>query len=177
MGRRLSIAYTDELTVDDPTGAVEQLAGVPGLVMAWEELPRPGARWWLRVVITALSPTAPDPAQFALPEGYRRFASVDQARAEDRRLLEAELAIAPPSTAGFAGRWRWDGGDAELDIAPSGTGYLLRTIAPSGTRDERATPSGRSLLVEEPPNFRLYQLDDRGCLVLSDDDRFRFHRI
>jgi len=167
-GRQLAIAYADDLTVDDPTGAVVQLAGVPGLVMAWEELPRPGAHWWLSVAISELSrdPTGP----LALPDGYTQFASVDQARAEDRRMIEAE---APPSSDAFSGRWRWEGGDVELDIAPS----RLRTIAPSGTRDEAAARHGSLLVVEDTPNLRLYQLDDRGRLVLADDDGFRFVRI
>ncbi len=184
--RRLAIAYTDDLAVEDPTHAVMQLPGVPGMVMAWEELPRDArSAWWIRVAVSVLTPAAPDPGQFVLPDGYRRFANVDEARAEDRRLLDAEAEAeqhAAPLTAAeqqmFVGRWRWDHGDAELDIAAAGLPvHRVRTVASTGPRDDVAVQQSRRLLVEDPPNCRIYQLDDHGHLVLSDDDTFRFHRV
>jgi hypothetical protein len=180
--RQLAIAYTDEIAVDAPTGAVMQLDGVPGLVMAWEELPRTTrTSWWLRVAVTELSLAAPDPNCLALPDGYRRFTSIDEARAEDRKLVEAEAERdATADTASgrsmFAGRWRWAGGGVELEITGSGRDHRIRTITPAGAREERGAQNGRLLLVEEPPNFRLYHLDGHDGLVQSDDDAFRFLR-
>jgi len=187
--RRLAIAYTDELAIDDPTGAVAQFEGVPGLVLPWEELPR-GDRsgWRTRVEVSELSLVPPDPETFALPDGYRRFAGIDAARAEDRRILEAEVEAehrtAPLSAAEqrmFVGRWRWERGDAELEIAavgPDDDALRFRTVSPTGARDEVAMQKGRLLLVEEPPNYRLYRLDDAGRrLTLVDDHTFRFHRV
>jgi hypothetical protein len=176
--RRLAIAYSDEVALDDPTGAVVRFDGVPGVVLAWEELPRGGAASWrTRVEVSELSLAPPATARFALPEGYRRFASIAAARAEDRAVLEAEARAAPGGPAPFLGRWRWDRGEAEVEIIADGAQLRFRTSSPAGVTEETAFVVGRLLAVEEPPNLRLYGLDEGDPrLTLLDDDTFRFHR-
>jgi hypothetical protein len=44
-------------------------------------------------------------------------------------------------------------------------------------RDEKASMKGRTLLVEDPPNYRLYRLANGGrSLILVDNELFSFAR-
>jgi hypothetical protein len=80
--RQLSVWYSEEIRVEDPTGAVLQLEGVPGLILQTEDEDE-------RVTVEKVSFDAPPAELFAVPPDYRRVEDIDVARAEDRRLVEA----------------------------------------------------------------------------------------
>jgi hypothetical protein len=79
--KQLEIWYAEEIEIDDPTGGVLQLEGVPGWILRTDD-------GTLRVTVEEFSFDPPDPVRFLPPAGYRRVASVDAARAEDQRLHE-----------------------------------------------------------------------------------------
>jgi hypothetical protein len=187
----LAVWFTDELQLEDPTGAVRHLEGVPGLLL--KEQPREAASTidlLERVTVVELSREAPSPDLFSPPAGYRRFASLDAARAEDRRLLEAAAAeelghrpLTEDEKRMFMGRWGLESPANELhvEIAPGPDGALRFTTtysrAPRRPTEERAAMKGRLLLVEEPPNYRLYRMADGGrTMVEVDNEVFTFRR-
>src|SRR5262249_14731285 len=91
--RHLFVWYTDEIVVNDPTGAVLRLEGVPGLILQSEEIPVSDAADAVkRVTVVELTFDAPPPELFAVPANYRQFVDIDAARAEDRRILDAKSA-------------------------------------------------------------------------------------
>ena len=79
--RRMHVWYAEEIRVEDPTGAVLQLEGVPGLILQTEEEEE-------RVTVEKVSFDAPPPELFSVPPDYRRFDDIDAAQAEERRLVE-----------------------------------------------------------------------------------------
>ena len=195
-GRHLYVWYTDEVAVNDPTGAVLRLEGVPGLVLQTEEIPYSDTLDAIRrETVVELASDAPPPETFSVPADYRRFAGVDEARAEDRRILDAlsaeEVRRRPLGTQEremFVGSWQLDAPKDRIrvDVARAGDdGFRFRTTvlsapadAPGRVSDEKACLKGRLLMVEEPPNYRLYRLDDGGrSLVLVGNELFTFTRL
>lgn len=194
--RHLFVWYTEDVAPHDPTGAVLQLEGVPGLVLQTEEVAYSDTIDALRrETVVELSFDPPPPETFNVPPNYRRFSGIDEARAEDRRLLEAraeeETRRRPLSASerdAFVGRWLLEAPHDKLlvEVERDGEGDLrFRTTvltAPEGVAgrvtDERAHVEGRLLLVEEPPNYRLYGLEDEGrTLKQVGNDLFTFRRI
>jgi hypothetical protein len=192
-GRHLHVWFT-EVEVDDPTGAVLRLEGVSGLIMRTEQIAGPRVDAVERVTVAELS-FAPPPAEiFSVPAGYRRVPDVDVARAEDRRALAAksaqELQRHPLSAAEcdmFVGTWLFDSPPDKIviEIVRAGhNAFRFRTTVPTApadaverVRDEKASMQGRTLLVEEPPNYRLYRLGDDGrSLIEVDNHLFTFIR-
>lgn len=180
---RFDLWHAPEVTVADPTGAVDQLPGAPGLLLERLEVPlSERAEFARRVTVTEVSWDPPAPSLFVAPAGYRRMASIEAARAEDRRLLEAAAAaeryrrpLSPAEESAFAGRWRLEGapGAAAVEIIRAEGEYRWR----AGALVERGTLAGRQLLVEEPPNYRLYRLEAGGTImVLVGDDELRYRR-
>lgn len=181
--QKREVYFADKVHVDDATGAVYRIDGVPGLIVQWQVIGDPRSDVVERVTVVETSFAPPPAALFAPPAGFRKMASVDEARAEERRLLDAEAAQHPATAeerAQFVGRWDLATApdDLHVEIVPDGDSYLLRTTHDGKISDERATMKGRALLVEAPPNFRLYRLsDDRDQLVLVGSEAFRFHRV
>lgn len=194
-GRHLLVWYTDEVAVNDPTGAVLHLEGVPGLVLQTEEIAYSDTIDALRrETVVELSSDPPPPELFSVPADYRRFAGIDDARAEDRRLLDALSAeeerrrpLGAEEREMFAGSWLFERPQDRIrvDVERAGDdGFRFRTTvlsapadAPGRVSEEKAVMKGRLLLVEEPPNYRLYQLEDGGRrLVLVGNDLFTFTR-
>ena len=194
--RHLFVWYTEEISVNDPTGAVVQLEGVPGLVLQTEEIASSGTIDSVRretvVELNFETPVAPE--IFSVPANYRRFANIDAARAEDRRLLDEESAkeiqlrpLADHEREMFVGTWLLEKPKDKIavDISPAqGNELRFQTTvltappdAPGRFSDEKASMQGRLLLVEEPPNYRLYKLSDQGrTLVLIGNELFTFKR-
>jgi len=183
LSRKLEVYFTEQVQTGDPTGAVYRIDGVPGLIVQWQTIDDPRSDLVERVTVVETSFAAPPSSLFAPPAGFRRLASVDQARAEERRLLDAEAARHPATAeerARFAGRWRLATApdDLEVEIVPEGDAYRFRTTHAGQVSDERAAMKGRALLVEDPPNFRLYQVSDDGDqLRLVGSEAFRFRRV
>jgi hypothetical protein len=181
--QKLEVYFTDKVHVEDATGAVRRIDGVPGLIVQWQVIEDPRSDVVERVTVVETSFARPPATLFAPPAGFRKMASVDEARAEERRLLDAEAAQHPAPAeerARFVGRWDLATApdDLHVEILPDGDAYVFRTTDKGTTSDERATMKGHSLLVEAPPNFRLYRLsDDHDQLVLVGSEAFRFHRV
>lgn len=194
--RHLFVWYSDEVTADDPTGAVLQLEGVPGLVLQTEEIPGSDAIETIqRVTVTDLSFAAPSPELFTVPDSYRHFHDIDAVRAEDRRILKMKSAeelqrnpLRNDEQTMFVGRWllRRPKDQILVEVIPAGDEkFWFRTTvltAPSGAAgrvsEEQATMVGRTLMVEDPPNYRLYRMEDEGHrLVLAGNDLFSFRRV
>ena len=183
LSQKLEVYFTEKVHVEDATGAVYRIDGVPGLIVQWKAIEAPGSDVVERVTVVETSFARPPATLFAPPAGFRKLASVDEARAEERRLLDAEAAQHPATAeerARFVGRWDLATApdDLHVEIVPDGDSYLLRTTHDGNTSDERATMKGGALLVEAQPNFRLYRVsDDRDQLVLVGSEAFRFHRV
>jgi len=194
--RHLFVWYSDEVTANDPTGAVLQPEGVPGLVLQTEEIPVSDAVDLVqRVTVTEVRLVPPPPQLFSVPEHYRHFPDIDAVRAEDRRILKMksaeELQRNPPNKdeqAMFAGRWLLKRPKDQIlvEVTPTGDSeFRFRTTvltAPSGVTgrvsEEQAIMVGRTLMVEDPPNYRLYKMEDEGQkLVLAGNDLFSFSRL
>lgn len=181
--RTLEVYFTETVHAEDATGAVHRIDGVPGLIVRWQAIEELHSGLVERVTVVDTSFARPPATLFAPPAGFRKMASVDEARAEERRLLDAEAARHPATAeerARFVGRWDLATApdDLHVEIIADGASYLLRTTHNGNTSDERATMKGRALLVEDPPNFRLYRVSDDGDqLVLVGSEAFRFHRV
>lgn len=183
LSQKLEVYFTEKVHVEDATGAVHQIDGVPGLIVQWQAIEEPRSDVVKRVTVVETSFARPAASLFTPPAGFRKMASVDEARAEERRLLDAEAAQHPASAeerARFVGRWQLATApdDLHVEIVPDGDSYLLRTTHDGNTSDEHATMKGQALMVEDPPNFRLYRVSDDGDqLVLVGSEAFRFHRV
>lgn len=195
--RHLFVWYTDEVAVNDPTGAVLRLEGVPGLILQTEEIPASETYDAVeRVTVAELEFDAPPPEIFSMPADYLRFAGIDAARAEDRRILDAESAkeLGQSHPLGiheremFVGKWLLGMPKDKIlvEIAREGDNEfqfqttVLTAPADAAARvcDEKASMKGRLLMVEEPPNYRLYKLSDEGRrLILIGNEMFAFTRI
>lgn len=192
--RHLLVWYTDEVAVNDPTGAVLSLEGVPGLVLQTQEVPASAATdAVMRVTVAELSSAPPAPEIFSPPVNYRRFATLDDARAEDRRMLDessakASKGIGPEDDAEFAGRWVFATSKDRIVVeitAEGGGEFRFRTTvetAPAHAAGrmtvEKAYRKGRLLMVDDPPNDRLYELSDGGrTMTLVGNELFSFTRV
>ncbi len=194
--RHLFVWYTDEIGIHDPTGAVVQLEGVPGLILQTEEIASASTIDAVRretvVELELDASVAPD--IFSVPANYRRFPGIDAARAENRRLLAEESAkevqlhpLADHEREMFVGKWLLEKPKDKIAVEISradGNGFQFRTTvltappdAPGRESAEKASMQGRLLLVEEPPNYRLYKLTNNGQnLVLVGNELFTFNR-
>jgi hypothetical protein len=194
-GRHLLVWYTNGVHIEDPTGAVLALEGVPGLILQTEQVPRSDREDTVeRITVTALSFEAPPPEIFSVPAGYRRFDSVDAARAEDRRIADAkaidELRRHPLSAAEhdmFVGEWLLDTSKDKVLVEVTRLAddeFLVRTTvltAPHGMvdriRHQQASLKGRLLMVEDPPNYNMYRTEGGGrYLILVGNELFTFVR-
>ncbi|HEV7805845.1 MAG TPA: hypothetical protein VGO80_08505 [Solirubrobacteraceae bacterium] len=193
--RHLLVWYTDEVEVCDPTGAVLSLDGVPGLVLQTRNIPATDRVDALeQVTLTELSDEPPPPEILSEPDTYRLYDSVDAARAEDRRILDERTAdelrrrpLRPEERETIAGEWLLETTDDRIlvQVTPTTDDELrFRTTvltAPDGSpgrvRDEQARRAGRLLLVEDPPNYRLYRIADAGRRLIDvDNELFTFTR-
>ena len=188
--QHLRVWYSEQIRLDDPTGAVLALPGVPGAVLRTEEISTsPSTDTARRTTVTELSLAPPPPDIFTVPTHYRPFRSVDEARAADRLELQAhadaELRLRPLSEAErvmFLGEW-WLRGRADIIRVEISADRFHRTVlsAPAGLPGRievaPARPLGRRLLVDDPPGYRLYRITaDRGNLVQVGSEVFRFTR-
>ncbi|HEY4242494.1 MAG TPA: hypothetical protein VGM88_21900 [Kofleriaceae bacterium] len=172
--QKREVFFTDKLHVDDPTGAVYRIDGVPGLIVQWQA----GGE---RVTVAEASFAQPAASLFGMPTGFRKLANVDEARAEERRALDVEAAQHPATAeerARFVGHWRLATApdDIQVDIIADGDAYVFRTTEHGKPTDERATMKGSALQVDEPPNFRLYRVTG-DQLVRVGSDAWRFRRV
>ena len=193
--RHALVWYAEDLDVEDPTGAVLQLEGVPGLILQTEDIAASDTVDAVRrVTVTELSFEPPPPEIFSAPASYRKFDSIDDARAEDRRMLDAKSAdelqrhpLGDNEREMFIGEWLFDTPTDKIlvVIAPAGEDeFRFSTTvltAPAGAAgrvsEEKALMKGRLLMVEEPPNYRLYKLADDGQkLILIGNELFTFSR-
>ena len=197
--QRMHVWSTDEASVADPTGAVLHLEGVPGLILQTEEIADSSAVDVLkRVTVEDLRLGPAPPGIFSAPAGYRRFPDLAAVRAEDRRILDERAAeeqrlrpLGDQERERYVGAWRLDRPhDAILVEIRRASGdasdgeYRFRTevlTAPATVfgrvTDERAFLKGRLMMVEEPPNYRLYALGDGGrSLILLGNELFTFTR-
>jgi hypothetical protein len=193
--QHLFVWYTDEVAVNDPTGAVLHLEGVPGLILQTEEIPASGTIDAVkRTTVVEFAVDAPPPQRFTVPADYRRFIDMDAARAEDRRILDLKSTealqrhpLSDDEREMFVGRWlfEWPRDKILVEIARTGdnefrfcTNVLSAPAAAGRVSEELAAIKGRLLMVEDPPNYRLYKLEDWGQrLVLLGNDLFTFKRL
>ena len=190
--RQLEIWFTQEIAIDDSSGGILQLVGVPGLLMQTQEIADNHLDAVQRVTVTDVSFEAPPPTVFSVPPGFRTFPDAAAARAEDRQNFEAAAAeetrynpLSDTERDMFVGDWLFhaDADELRVRIARVGenefrfhsTVLTAPADAPGRDRDEPARMLGRALLVEDPPGYRLYMLDGPQLRQL-DDDVFRFNR-
>ena len=194
-------SYVAGMRIEDATGATLQHAAVDGFVLRREETPEAKRGAFLsRTTMVEFERVPPPEGTFDIPEGFERFPSVDAARTENRRRLDAwaeaqrrSSSASPDWATMYLGAWLLDNGEDRIlveieaaDADPGGRGALRSTttilspFAPASARPvaEDAVLAGPLLLVEEPPNFRLYEISsDRGQLTWIDHPAFGFRRI
>lgn len=181
--REMHVWYSEEIAVDDPTGAVLAFDGVPGLVLQTEETADSESVETLRrVTVTELSFAAPDDAQLSAPAEYQPFPNVDAARDEERRQLDARPPTVPPET--FAGAWFFETAHdtIRVDISAAAgqpAGLRFRTTVVSApnepAREEAAYQRADVLVVADPPNDRWYRVLG-NALVEVGNGMFTFSR-
>jgi hypothetical protein len=167
--RRIHVWYSEDIDVADPTGAVLSLEGVPGLILQTEEIAESDRIDAVRrITVAELSFAPPPPQMFAQPADYRTVDSIDVARAEDRRLLDANANGDTLAAEKFTGEWLLETPHDTLrvEITPELRFRTTVLTAPSDaagrTSEEQAVLKGKALVVEEPPNDRHYELSDDG---------------
>ncbi|HET8780835.1 MAG TPA: hypothetical protein VFM63_00345 [Pyrinomonadaceae bacterium] len=191
-GPHLFVWYSEEISANDPTGAVLTLEGVPGLITQTEEITTSQTvDSTKRTTVTEMDfDSQPASELFSVPAHYRVFPDVDAARAENRRLLEDDLAreTTDELIANFAGNWLFDTPNDQIRLEITQTGaeefQFRKTVltaphdAPGRVTDQLATLKGRTLIVEEPPNYQLYKLENTGQkLRLVGNELFTFTRV
>lgn len=193
--RHVLVWYTEEFEIAKPTFAMLQLEGVPGLILQTRDIAGSDKVDAVQqVTITELCFEAPPPEIFSVPAKYRRFDTIDDARAEDRKILNAksdeELRLRPLEVDEldmFVGEWLFETPEdrIQVEIVRSGENeFQFRTrvlSAPADAvgriTDEKAYMKGRLLMVEDPPNYRLYKLAaDHQSLITIDNELFTFTR-
>jgi hypothetical protein len=181
---RMHVWYCEDVDVEDPTGAVLSLEGVPGLILQTEEIAESDRIDAVqRITVEELSFAPPPPKMFAQPADYRTVDSIDVARAEDRRLLDANANGDTLAAEKFVGEWLLEmpHDTLRVEITPALRFRTTVLTAPSDaagrTSEEQAVLKGKVLVVEEPPNDRHYELSDDGRkLKQIDNELFTFTR-
>ena len=136
---------------------------------------------------------------FEVPEGYRYFKSIDDVRTEDRQRWVQVAAnewrqdpLTDEEKYRFVGYWvmamendiqliniTYTGSKAEWVNEYRFTTLTLTNKNPSlGKMQEEARLQGRALMVEEPPNYRLYDYDEaKQAIVFRWNELFSYQRI
>jgi hypothetical protein len=167
--QRMHVWFSEDIDVEDPTGAVLHLEGVPGLILQTEEIADSDRIDAVRrITVAELSFAPPPPQLFAQPADYRTVDSLEVARAEDRRLLDANANGDTLALEKFTGEWLLETPHDSLrvEITPELRFRTTVLTAPSDaagrTSEQQASLKGKVLVVEEPPNDRHYALSDDG---------------
>jgi len=182
--RHRYVWYSEEVDVEDPTGAVLSLEGVPGLILQMEEIAESDRIDAVeRVTVAEWSFEPPPPEIFAPPASYRIVDDVDVARREDRRLLDANANANPIAREEIVGEWLLETphDTIRVEITPELRFRTTILTAPADaaerTSEEHAVLKGNLLVVEDPPNDRTYELsEDRQKLKQLDNGVFTFTR-
>jgi len=194
------VYFTKEVTLKDPTQAVIQHEGIPGVILEQEEIPiAKTVAFYRRYTVKRLEAQRLAPNIFAVPQGYQKLANIDEARKKDRQMLQEakqlELKQKPLSKVEqtqFLGSWLLQvGGDSFLVyVAPFNTSQdkdLLRFYSYHLTNPDTATRRvsikeahlvGRQLMVEESPNYSLYNYNAaKNTIELAGNTLFTYERL
>ena len=186
------IWFSEALRLDDPTGAVIARDGIPGAILEIEEIPvARGALAHRRTTVTAIS-TSPVPAGiFQVPPDFEQMQSIEEARAVNRQRMEAAARAMPrpgdAARARFTGWWRLesrtdvillevtavepsqgDGADIRLQTHNLNVGKVVQ---------REGSLRGEWIVVDEPPGFTLYALEDGDILRNLNHEVFRYRRM
>ncbi len=197
----MTVFYADQYNIDDPTGQVISHPGIDGFIVQQDEVPvAKNVYYFLRTTASGFDFTTQIPtAAFKIPGDYRHFSSIDEVRQASRQIMEKEDAgyrrqnddhkkVADK----FTGDWalqnvpdnilvhieRAAGGQAGEDKLAFITSNLTADVpAARQPVKEEASIWKNLLLVEEPPNYRMYELDENeGTMKLQDSDIFIYKR-
>lgn len=195
------VYYTESIAIDDPTGIVLNVDKINGFIMEKEEIPTEfsGNFYLITTVMNVVFDSFPDKT-FEVPNGYRYFNTIDEVRAEDLRIWE-EKALqewkANPLTEEeknyFLGHWLMTTAYDTILIEITNIGkeavwdnkYLFSTIVLTSSnesmkevQEEEAHLVCRALMVEEFPNYRLYDYDkEKETITFRWNELFTYYRI
>lgn len=194
------VYFTREISLKDPTQAVIQYEGVPGVILEQEEIPvAKTVAFYRRYTVKRLEAQRLPPNIFAIPPGYQKLLNIDEARQKDRQMLQEakqqELKQQPLSKAEqtqFLGSWllKVDSDSFLVHVAlskPSQGKSILRFYSYHLTNPDTATRSvfikearlaGRQLMVEAAPNYDLYTYKaTTNTIELSGNSLFTYKRL
>jgi len=196
------IYFTDAFKVSDRTGAVLQHEGVNGFILMQDEIPfAKETYYYLRHTVRTIDFDTPiDMSVFNIPAGFRHFANTDQVRKANREFMEEdsqnEWKLNPLTEAQkniFTGNWALDSRNDKIEVNVKYSGsaqhwenkysFTTKTYTVNNSSDHNTTVEDallwkNHLLVEDPPNYRLYSCNDQDdSMRLEGNDIFIFRRI
>ncbi|HAS46421.1 MAG TPA: hypothetical protein DCS93_38425 [Microscillaceae bacterium] len=194
------VYFTREVTLKDPTQAVIQHEGIPGVILEQEEIPiAKNVAFYQRYTVKRLEAQRLAPNIFAIPAGYQKLANIDEARQKDRQMLQEakqkEVKQQPLSGAEqtqFLGSWllKVDSDSFLVHVAPikaTQDKSVLRFYSYHLTNPDAATRrvftkearlAGRQLMVEESPNYNLYNYNAaKNTIELAGNSLFTYERL
>jgi len=186
-----TVWYTNELTINDPTGAVLHFDSIPGVILEMDQaLGGKKAVLITRTRVTSIDLDVNEPAAFDLPKDALQVKSIEELAAKNRqnllRLMEKEQQEHPLSEeekAAFEGTWvlSYKGDRIELKISKSANDYTIQETMkskyePEETQSYKAVFYGETLFVDLAPTFLRYRLTTNGDLKLEMADFFVFKK-
>lgn len=195
------IYFTDAFKVEDPTNAVLQHKGIDGFILQQDEIPiAKNVYYYQRYTVKNFDfKTVLPSSVFQIPETFKHFNDIDEVRKINREMMEEdtqrywkEQPLSDTQKNIFNGCWALDGEFdkivVEIEYAGSKqqwenkysfiTRNSLNNPEPPQPAIEQAHLWKNFLLVEEPPNYRLYAYKAaQDTMTLEGNNTFTFKRM
>ncbi len=173
------VYYTDRIQIHDATAAIIRHNGIAGFILQQDEIPVAKDTYFhLRYTVLDFDFETPVPDHlFQVPKDFLFFADMEQVRKENRRIMN-EMAkkywqqnpLTELQKSKFNGKWKLDhySDTIEIEVSYKGSAFIWEnkyqfttknSSAGGGVTIEQASLWEEFLLVEDPPNYRLYIYD------------------
>ncbi|MEO6327906.1 MAG: hypothetical protein ABIO55_03200 [Ginsengibacter sp.] len=192
------IYYTEALKIKDPTNAALSNKNINGFILQQDEIPvAKDVYYYLRYTVKNFDFKTPvASSKFNIPRSYIHFSNTDKVRAENRRMMNKIFSskktpnkFTEKQKTTFNGHWKMDKFKDKIVMKVEYAGsknkwqnkYTVVTKNFSGEQKaitETALLLGKFLLVEEPPNYRLYSYNSIDDTIQQyHNDIFIFKRL
>lgn len=188
-----TVWYTDEISIDDPTGAVMHHDSIPGLILEMEESINGKESFMIkRTRVTSIDLEAHESHVFDVPKDAVRMKHIDEAVLKNQqtliRKLEEEQKAHPLTEKEkqlFEGKWVLsyykDRIVLEISKNADGNTYSIQQTIVCGNDPEekesyQAVFYGELLFVDLAPTFLCYRIMENGDLKLEMGDFFVFKK-
>jgi len=193
--RTLHIWFTKDIHLTDPTNAVLQHDDIKGLILEMEDIPAAkNVYFYKKYSLQSIDLRKLKQSTFQVPDDYQTFEDIDKARAINRKKTienaEKELNDNPPTEQNksqYTGYWLFETAKDKIMLhiqqnkEEKSTYYfssinLTRTDTKPSFIQEQAKCIGEKLLVEAPPNYRIYKIEQQ-LLMQENNTVFHFQRL